>query len=104
MDGMITADHVAFRVAVADVRRVAGLLRQDRDRVAREVDGLLDGGWRGTAASSYAAAWTDWTRAAETVLTGLSAMAELLSAADARLVDSDLAAGSALEVLTARLG
>lgn len=104
MDGTITADHAAFRVAVADVRRAADLLRHDRDRVAREVDALLDGGWRGAAASSYAEAWSDWMRAAETVLGGLAAMADLLRAADADLADSDLTAGSALDVLTARLG
>lgn len=102
--GTITADHMAFRETVADVRRAAEQLRSDRDRVARRVDALLDGGWRGAAATSYAEAWTDWTRAADTVLDGLAAMGDLLQAVDASLRRTDVTCGADLGRLTARLG
>lgn len=101
---MITLDHTAFRAAVADVHAAADRLRDDRDRVAREVDDLLDGGWSGTAASAYAEGWADWKRAADTVLHGLAAMGELLDAAHDDLTRSDLFSGDAVARLTARLG
>ena len=54
----LIADHPAFRAAVADVAAAADRLRADRDRVAHQVDVLLDGGWSGTAAASYAEGWS----------------------------------------------
>jgi WXG100 family type VII secretion target len=101
---MITLDHTAFRAAVADVHTAADRLRDDRDRVAREVDGLLDGGWSGAAASAYAAGWDDWKQAAERVLAGLDTMGRLLEAAHADLARSDESSGGSLAHLTARLG
>ncbi len=100
----ISVDHLAFRSTVADVRRAADRLREDRDRVARRVDGLLDGGWTGAAASTYAEGWADWKRSAEAVLDGLAAMAELLDATHADLEVTDLGSGARLDRLTARLG
>lgn len=104
MTGTIAADHEAFRDAVADVRRAADRLRGDRDRVARRVDALLDGGWRGAAATSYAAAWEEWTRGADRVLAGLDTMGDLLEAVDASLLRTDAGCGAGLGRLTARLG
>lgn len=101
---MISLDRTAFRAAVADVRAAAERLRDDRDRVAREVDGLLDGGWSGAAASAYAEGWADWKRAADTVLHGLAAMGGLLDAAHADLTRGDVSSGDSLTRLTARLG
>ena len=102
--GMITLDHTAFCVAVADVRRAADQLRIDRTRVAREVDALLDGSWTGPAASAYAEGWENWKAAADTVLHGLAAMGELLDAARVGLTESDSSSGSAIDRLAVRLG
>ena len=101
---MITLDHPAFRATVADVRSAADHLRDDRDRVARRVDDLLDGGWQGAAATAYAEAWRDWTDGAARVLAGLEAMGRLLDAARADLVGSDEASRQSLARLTTRLG
>ena len=104
MNGTITLDHPAFRAAVTDVHRAAERLTTDRDRVAREVDALLDGAWTGAAASAYAEGWEHWKDAAARVLAGLDTMRRLLEAAHADLTQSDLATDEALAVLTARLG
>lgn len=95
---------MSFLAAVADVRRTAEQLASDRDRVARRVDGLLDGGWTGAAATAYAEGWADWKRSAEAVLDGLATMADLLDAAHADVTSTDLSSGSGLDRLTARLG
>jgi len=100
----ISVDHLVFRSTVADVRRAADRLRADRDRVAHRVDGLLDGGWTGAAASMYAEGWEDWKRSAEAVLSGLAAMSELLDAAHADLEVTDVGSGSGLDRIAARLG
>ena len=100
----LTADHPAFRAAVADVAAAADRLRADRDRVARQVGDLLDGGWTGPAASAYAEGWSDWCAGAEQVLDGLVAMGRLLDAVHLDLGERDLDAGAGLSVLAARLG
>ncbi len=104
MTSSITADHLVFRAAVADVRRAADLIRADRLRVAARVDALLDRGWQGAAAASYAAGWAEWTRAADAVQHGLATMGDLLEAVDRDLVRTDTAAGDGLATLRARLG
>jgi WXG100 family type VII secretion target len=101
---MITLDHTAFRAAVADLHASADRLRDDRDRIAREVDGLLDGGWSGAAASAYAEGWADWKDGAARVLAGLEAMAHLLDATQADLVRGDDSSGGSLARLSTRLG
>jgi WXG100 family type VII secretion target len=101
---MITLDHTAFRAAVADVHAAADRLRDDRDRVAREVDGLLDGGWSGAAATAYDDGWDDWKQAAARVLAGLDTMGRLLEVAHHDLTRSDESSGGSLSHLTARLG
>ena len=102
--GILAADHPAFRAAVADVDAAAERLRADRDRVARQVDALLDGGWHGSAAASYAEAWSDWCAGAERVLDGLVTMGRLLDAVHLDLTERDLGAQSGFDRLTARLG
>ena len=101
--GTLTADHEAFRSAVADLRDAGSRLTADRDRAARSVDTLL-GTWTGTVASAYATGWDEWCSGAARVLDGLSTMAVLLEATDADLASVDVAAGSDLGRLTARLG
>jgi WXG100 family type VII secretion target len=100
----IQLDQAAFRATVVEVDAAAERLRADRDRVARQVDTLLDGGWSGSAATAYAEGWSDWCAGAERVLAGLSTMARLLDAVHVDLTERDLGAQSGLDRLTARLG
>ena len=100
----VTVEHQAFRAAVADVEAAAERLRSDRDRVARQVDVLLDGGWSGTAATAYAEAWASWCSGADRVLEGLVAMGRLLDAVHVDLTSRDHDAQAGLSRLTARLG
>ncbi|WP_243056656.1 WXG100 family type VII secretion target [Nocardioides sp. SR21] len=96
---------MTFLSAVADVRRSAEQLGRDRDRVARRVDELLDGGgWSGTAAAAYAEGWADWQRSAAVVLDGLAAMADLLEAAEADFTTTDVGSRAGLDRLIDRLG
>src|SRR4051794_41149390 len=100
----ITADHAAFRAAVADVDAAVERLRDDRDRVSREVATLLDGGWRGPAAVAYASGWAQWLRGADRVLDALAWMGRTLQSADAELLDTDHGCGAGLARIAARLG
>ena len=75
----------------------ADRLRADRDRVARQVDALLDGGWSGPAATAYAEGWADWCAGAERVLDGLVTMGRLLDAVHLDLTERDLGSQSDLE-------
>ena len=102
--GILNVEHPAFRAAVADVDAAADRLRTDRDRVARQVGALLDGGWSGPAATAYAEAWSDWCDGAERVLDGLVTMGRLLHAVHLDLTERDRGAQSGLDRLTARLG
>jgi ESAT-6 family protein len=101
--GILSADHPAFRAAVADIAAAADRLRADRDQAARQVDGLLDGGWSGPAATSYAAGWSEWRAGTERVLDGLVTMGRLLADADAGLAESDRGSEAALARLMTRL-
>jgi len=101
--GTLAADHPAFRATVADVAAAAERLRADRDRVARQVDLLLDGGWSGPAAAAYAEGWSDWCAAAERVLGGLVTTGRLLDAVHLDLTEGDLGARGGLERIAARL-
>jgi WXG100 family type VII secretion target len=99
----ITADHTVFHATVADLRRAADRLEAHRERAARSVDALLRS-WSGTVATAYAEGWEDWCTGADRVVAGLTAMARLVEAVDADLASVDLAAGSDLDRLAARLG
>jgi WXG100 family type VII secretion target len=100
----ILVEHPAFRAAVADVSAAAERLRTDRDRVARQVDVLLDGGWSGSAAAAYTEGWSDWCAGAEQVLDGLVAMGRLLDAVHLDLTERDLCSRADLTRLAGRLG
>ena len=102
--GILNVDHPTFRAAVADIAAATDRLRSDRDRVARQVDLLLDGGWRGPAATAYAEAWSDWCAGADRVLDGLATMGRLLDAVHGDLTEHDLGAHAGLDRLMARLG
>jgi WXG100 family type VII secretion target len=100
----LSADHPAFRSAVVDVSAAAERLHSDRDRVARQVDVLLDGGWSGPAAAAYAEGWSDWCAGAERVREGLVTMGRLLDAVHVDLTERDLGAQGDLARLAGRLG
>jgi WXG100 family type VII secretion target len=99
----LALDHPTFQAAIADVRRAAAQLRDARDRTARQVDDLIERGWRGTAASAYAEGWVEWKQAADSVLRGLTAMGDLLEATHADLLRSDLGARTSLDRISARI-
>jgi WXG100 family type VII secretion target len=101
--GILTADHEAFRDAVAGLHDAAARLSACRDKAGRSVDGLL-GTWRGSAATAYAEGWAEWRDGAARVLDGLSTMAGLLDAVSADLSATDTTSGAALVRLGARLG
>jgi len=100
----VCLEHPAFRAAVADVAAAADRLRSDHDRVSRQVDVLLDGGWSGTAASAYAEGWSEWCAGAERVLAGLVTMGRLLDAVHADLGERDLGSQTDLARIAGRLG
>ena len=89
----IQIDHAAFRTGTADVRAGAESLRATCDDLHRDVAALLDGGWTGAAARSYADAWADWRHGADEVLAALAAMARLLDAVHIDLSDRDVDIG-----------
>lgn len=95
---------MAFLGAVADVERAASRLRDDRDRVARHVETLLDGGWRGVAATAYGEGWLEWREGADQVLAGLEAMARLLRGVEASFTETDRGALASVTRIADRLG
>lgn len=99
----IALDHTAFDTGVRDVREARVALTQTRDAATGRVEGFLRGGWSGLAAESYAEAWGDWRAAADDVLAGLAALADLLDATHADLAARDHDSRSALELVSARL-
>ena len=98
------ASHPALQRAAADVDRAADLLSAERDRVGRQVETLLDGGWRGPAATAYASGWAQWCAGADQVLDALRTMGRLLEAVDVGYVESDRSAEAAAARIAARLG
>ncbi|GAA2143380.1 hypothetical protein GCM10009844_15810 [Nocardioides koreensis] len=99
----INVSHDDFATAVTDVSAAASRLGDRRDRICREVGTLLDGGWRGAAADSFAEAWEEWRRATQHVLDGLVAMGTLLDAAHRDLSDRDGQAHLRLDAVAARV-
>ncbi len=53
-------------------------LSRDAATLGRSVEELLDTGWGGLAADSYAKGWADWLEGAGTVLAGLDELGSLL--------------------------
>jgi WXG100 family type VII secretion target len=104
----IALDHDSFRTTVADVAHRAEVLATARDRIGQEVDGLLNGGWSGVAADSFAEAWSEWWAASGDVVDGLVAMAQLLDAVEVDLNgrdgDAQVALGRVTDRIVSRLG
>ena len=103
MPTTITCSDPAFRSAVADLRRGADRLAGARERIGREVDGLLDGGWSGAAADAFADAWQDWRASSREVLDGLEAMGRLVAAVRRDLAEQDVSSAARLDVVAGRI-
>jgi WXG100 family type VII secretion target len=99
----VALDHAVFDSVLRDVRDAAAELKHVREVAVRRVDALLQGGWTGVAAGSYAEAWGDWSRAADDVLAGLLTIGSLLEAAHADLAQRDLDSLAALDRVATRL-
>ena len=72
--------HGALTEAAGAAAAATERLRQDRNRIDSVVDGLLTGGWRGSAADSFRDCWDAWLAGTHDVIEGLDAMSSLLVA------------------------
>lgn len=95
---------MAFRVTVTQIEAAAARLRADRDRISGQVETLLDGGWRGAAATAYGEGWAEWHAGADRVLDGLETMVRLLRAVEVSFEERDHDAGASVHRIRARLG
>lgn len=77
-NGELYAQWQGLRAARDQVATVHDELVTDQRRLRTSVDGLLDGDWRGVAATAYAEGWTEWTTSADEVLESLATMAQLI--------------------------
>jgi len=96
-------DHATVRGAAADLHRAAGSLHEEQARADARVELLLDGGWQGRSAGSYAEAWAVWRRGCDDVVRGLAAMAQLLAALDQDLTERDEESQAHLDSVSARI-
>lgn len=104
----IELDHQTVTTTVTVLGNGADTFHDARRRVVREVDALLDGGWTGVAADSFATGWADWQGAAGDVLDSLVAMTRFLDAVHADLSERDTDAQASFDraarQISARLG
>jgi WXG100 family type VII secretion target len=98
----IALDHEAFLAAIADVRRGAAVMGDEREAIGREVNALLDA-WTGIAAETFAEGWAEWQRGALDVLEGLQVMGRLLEVVHDDLSRRDVESQAGLDRITARL-
>ena len=94
----------ALTDAVAGVRRALDSVDATRCRAAEQVERVLDGGWSGRAATSFADAWQDWLDGAAVVSRGLADLGEAMAVVDRDLRGSDLAAAQQSATVAGRLG
>ncbi len=90
--------------AQSDVRRIAGELRAERDRVSGRVRTLVTSGWSGVAADQYADGWDDWHSGADELLRALDTIGDLMGAVRQAIEETDDASASATQLLVSRLG
>ena len=93
--------------ALADATAAAGTaaerLRVDSRRIDAEVQGLLGGGWRGSAADSFRECWGAWLMGASRVIEGLDAMGALLTASELVYEQNDCRSGQQLSAVAGRI-
>lgn len=88
----------------AEADRICGELAQAVGDVSAEAGALLGSGWRGPAASAFAAGLDEWRAGAEEVLRALSAMSALLSTTEAEYASTDGGVAALHDRLSGRLG
>jgi WXG100 family type VII secretion target len=94
----------ALRLAVAEVDVAVATLDEACRRSADDVDRLLDGGWRGPAATAFGSAWADWLAGASEVRAALCSIGEGISAARGTALTADTTTTSEVVALHERLG
>lgn len=99
----IALTQSALHRAVHDLDVAAEQLHSDRAAADQRVSAYLDGGWSGTAADSFEAAWALWRSGAREVLEGLVATRELLAAVHHDLTTTDEHSDQQLRVVASRL-
>jgi WXG100 family type VII secretion target len=77
-DGELYAQWQGLMAARDQVSTIHDELVTDQRRLRTSVDGLLDGGWRGVAATAYTEGWGEWTTSADAVLESLATMGQLI--------------------------
>lgn len=102
--GEVYADWRGLASARDQVAAVHDELVSDQRRLRSAVGGLLDGDWRGVAASAYAEGWQEWTSSADIVLESLATMGELIDGVLRDLQARDEGVGGDLSALHGRLG
>lgn len=95
-----TSELRAAQVSVSDV---AGEIRTGLTSLASDVEELLGGGWKGMAATTFAAGWQDWCTGGYDVLDALGRMAQLLAVTAHTYDDTDTVSTIDFSCLDGRL-
>jgi len=99
--------HLGYDVfdrVVADVRNAVDTLEKTRRRAAGDVGALLDGGWTGAAAGSFAAAWQEWLAGADQVQAALGSVVASLETSRRGVTAADASSAERTRHLLERLG
>ena len=99
----ILMETEAIHRGLVDVSLAEDALDSARVRATQRVDALLDG-WRGDAAESFAAAYTQWAAAARAVLDELGDLRAGIAGARAAMGDSDSSTACRVARIADRLG
>lgn len=100
----ILAEYRALNDAIGRIDAIQRDLTSSRDRLEREVETLLDGGWSGGAARAFSNGWTTWDDDAGDVLVALDTMRGLMAAVVADLEGTDGRVAADHRSLHSRLG
>jgi WXG100 family type VII secretion target len=100
----LAARYTELDTAAGLVRDIHQELSTEKAKVQEQVDRLTSSGWRGPAASAYAAAWRDWVGAADRILDALQAESRLITEFRAGLQSTDSGVTTSMSGLQSRLG
>lgn len=96
--------YAVFDAVVADVRVAVDTLDESRRRAAGEVEALLEAGWRGAAAESFATAWQEWLEGADQVNAALESIVASLEITRREVTGADAGVTAEARHLLERLG
>jgi WXG100 family type VII secretion target len=99
----IVLGYDEMRAAAAEATAVLEQLQRACDRGEAEVARLLDGGWSGAAAASFAEAWAQWCSGAVSVRVGLASLASRVDSSERLAREADCLVTGSWERLEARL-